>query len=337
MNAIVVVGMGFGDEGKGALVDSLCERYKADLVVRTGAHQAAHNVIRGSHHTFSQFGSGTLYGSRTYLDKDMLIEPIAMNKEACALTLMGIKPYSLLTVHPDCPVTTWYHKAANARCQKTIRDGTCGVGIWETRKHSRSNEYLRAKDLKCFDTILNKLELIDEYYCDFPSPYILEFAKELYEFSKNIKIGEQPDSKFTIFEGSQGVLLDENKGTVPHVTGSTITTERAEEICKQNNLKYEVVGVIRSYHTRHGNGPFGEECYIKENHNSGGMAGIFRRGPFSKKWFDFACNIQSVNSIFINHLDKCPENPNNIMDYVRSKHPIKGLGFGPSSNEKVYL
>jgi len=68
--AIVTVGLGFGDEGKGAAVDFLCRRHGADLVVRySGGSQAGHNVQLpdGRRHTFSQFGAGTLAGVSTYL------------------------------------------------------------------------------------------------------------------------------------------------------------------------------------------------------------------------------------------------------------------------------
>ena len=87
---IIVVDLGFGDAGKGATVDWLCSD-QADLgvaaVVRfNGGAQAAHNVTVGErHHTFSQFGSGTLSGVPTFLSRFVLFEPIALAREARAV------------------------------------------------------------------------------------------------------------------------------------------------------------------------------------------------------------------------------------------------------------
>ena len=69
MKAIITVGLGFGDEGKGATVDYLARSLNADLVVRfCGGAQAGHNVQLpdGGRHTFAQFGAGTFAGARTY-------------------------------------------------------------------------------------------------------------------------------------------------------------------------------------------------------------------------------------------------------------------------------
>ena len=86
--AIITVGLGFGDEGKGATVDFLARKLEADLVVRyCGGSQAGHNVQLpdGRRHTFSQFGAGTLAAARTYLGPNVIIDPQSM------MYLKGIK------------------------------------------------------------------------------------------------------------------------------------------------------------------------------------------------------------------------------------------------------
>src|SRR5437773_11389748 len=92
--AIIVIGLAFGDEGKGSIVDFLTRRYNAHTVVRfNGGPQAGHNVVTsdGRHHTFSQFGSGTFVpGVRTLLSRFVLIEPYAMFKEAAHLNDIGV-------------------------------------------------------------------------------------------------------------------------------------------------------------------------------------------------------------------------------------------------------
>src|SRR5437867_5170194 len=113
--AIITVGLGFGDEGKGAAVDSLCRVHGADLVVRyCGGSQAGHNVQLpdGRRHTFSQFGAGTLAAARppwprTYHGPNVVIDPPALLREAQHLAELGVeRPTALLTVHPRCLVTT---------------------------------------------------------------------------------------------------------------------------------------------------------------------------------------------------------------------------------------
>src|SRR5207248_10196176 len=112
--AIVTVGLGFGDEGKGAAVDFLCRRHGADLVVRySGGSQAGYNVQLpdGRRHTFSQFGAGTLAGARTYLGQPVIIHPTALVREAEHLRKLGVAaPFEMLTVHPRCLVSTYFHQ-----------------------------------------------------------------------------------------------------------------------------------------------------------------------------------------------------------------------------------
>src|SRR6476646_4048219 len=114
--AIITVGLGFGDEGKGATVDFLARRLGADLVVRyCGGSQAGHNVELpdGRRHTFSQFGAGTLAPQRprTYLGPNVVIDPPALLREARHLEGLGVAdPFGLLSVHPRCLVTTYWHR-----------------------------------------------------------------------------------------------------------------------------------------------------------------------------------------------------------------------------------
>src|SRR5690242_399336 len=138
--AIITVGLGFGDEGKGATVDYLTRAYDADLVVRyCGGSQAGHNVelSDGRRHTFSQFGAGTLVRGRdrprTYLGPNVVIDPPAMLREARHLAELGVEePLSLLTIHPRCLVTTVWHRTLNRLRELSRgedRHGSCGQGV----------------------------------------------------------------------------------------------------------------------------------------------------------------------------------------------------------------
>ncbi|MGE3913811.1 MAG: adenylosuccinate synthetase, partial [Chloroflexota bacterium] len=92
--AYILVGLGFGDEGKGAWTDYLARTEPVHTVVRfNGGAQAGHNVVTpdGRHHTFAQFGSGTLVrGVNTHLSRYMLVNPLAMLKEDEALQALGV-------------------------------------------------------------------------------------------------------------------------------------------------------------------------------------------------------------------------------------------------------
>jgi adenylosuccinate synthase len=311
MSAIITVGMGFGDETKGGTVDYLCERNKSDLVVRyTGGHQAAHCVVRelfGSKvdHIFSQFGSGTLLGVPTYLDRHMIIEPLAMRNEAEALQrITGKNPYVGLTVHPECPVTTPYSKIANLTDKENIEHGSCGLGIWKTRLLDRLGISLKAKDLKSLDTIVQKVSVISAHY---GMKFDIDICKALFLASEWIYTGEFPEVDNIVFEGAQGVLLDENcVDQYPHVTGSTTLPTHAIERCKDLGVKYQIYGITRTYATRHGAGPMLDESLdIPEKHVDP-VPGKFRTGYLDITRLRKTIKQIQPDHIMISHCDRYP-------------------------------
>src|SRR5258708_1704472 len=171
--AIVTVGLGFGDEGKGAAVDFLCRRHRADLVVRyCGGSQAGHNVQLpdGRRHTFSQFGAGTFVGVPTYIGPRVVLHPTALVREAAHLEELGIAdPFRTLTVHPRCLISTWLHQAANQLrelARGDARHGSCGHGIGETRSDwlQRGDDAVFARDLRDPATLREKLELLRQRF-----------------------------------------------------------------------------------------------------------------------------------------------------------------------------
>jgi adenylosuccinate synthase len=152
---VIVVDLGYGDAGKGTIVDWLCARPEQGSGVLAGARpprtvvrfnggaQAAHNVVTrdGRQHTFAQFGSGTFApGVRTHLSRFMLVDPLALAAEAAHLAAAGVADaLDRLTVDRDALLTTPYHRAANrARelARGTDRHGSCGIGIGETARYS---------------------------------------------------------------------------------------------------------------------------------------------------------------------------------------------------------
>ena len=173
MKAIITVGLGFGDEGKGATVDYLARTLNSDLVVRyCGGPQAGHNVQLpdGRRHTFSQFGAGTLAGAKTYLGPRVIISPTRMVPEAEHLRELGIAdPFELLMVHPDCLVSTAFHVIMNRLREASRGDerhGSCGAGVGETRNYwlRYGQDAIFAKDLLDTSCLRTKLALLRDRF-----------------------------------------------------------------------------------------------------------------------------------------------------------------------------
>ena len=137
--ALVVVGLGLGDEGKGSVVDALVRRHDASLVVRfNGGPQAAHHVVspEGKLHCFSQFGAGTLVpGVRSHLARFVAVDPLALARENAALQALGVDDaLPRLSVDPRCVVVTPVHRALNRIREMTRgegRHGSVGIGVGE--------------------------------------------------------------------------------------------------------------------------------------------------------------------------------------------------------------
>jgi len=142
--AFLVVDLGFGDAGKGLLSYYLVRTTGARWVVRfNGGAQAGHNVVTtdGRHHTFSQVGAGSFVpGVRTYLARDMVVHPTALDSEARHLARVGVADaMRRMHVDPECRVTTPFHQAST-RVRELLRGaarhGSCGVGVGETVRDS---------------------------------------------------------------------------------------------------------------------------------------------------------------------------------------------------------
>jgi adenylosuccinate synthase len=251
MADFAVTGLGFGDEGKGSTVNYLCSLHPDSLVVRySGGHQAGHTVIQeGRKHIFSSFGSGTLNGNPTYWSKYCTINPVGIVKELDILLEKGASP--LLYIDDDCPVTTPYDIRANQK--RDFENGTCGVGVGTTIQREENHYSLKYKDL--FDpTIFKiKLDLIKKYYDTDNQKDIDIFLNCAFAITRSKfidRVQGMPEYPNYIFEGSQGLLLDQNIGFFPHVTRSNTGSKNI--ISMGFNPKLYLV--TRAYQTRHGNG-----------------------------------------------------------------------------------
>jgi adenylosuccinate synthase len=341
--AILTVGLGFGDEGKGAAVDFLARRYAADLVVRyCGGSQAGHNVELpdGRRHTFSQFGAGTLASPappRTHLGPRVVIDPLAILREAAHLSEMGVKhPLDLLTVHPRCLVTTRWHKALNRLRELSRggeRHGSCGQGIGEARSYwlAHGPDAVFAADLHDLDVLREKLDLqrqrvllelqgfihrIDAGALEEMDLWDLTaeaVAGDLHEAGERLALSaEMPACETAIFEGAQGVLLDEYRGFHPHTTWSTVTPHHAWELVQQAGAEeVAVLGITRAYATRHGEGPlptFSPEWTARlqdPGNPPNAWQGSLRCGWLDLPLLRYAAAVAGpLDGLVVNHLDQ---------------------------------
>jgi adenylosuccinate synthase len=346
MTCWLLCGMCFGDEGKGATTDALVRRYGADLIIRyNGGSQCAHNVItpEGKHFTFCQFGSGsTVPNVKTYLSRFMLVDPSTMMVEAEEHAKGGL--YNLMRrtyVDKNAFVVTRYHKAINRILEKSRKDsrhGSTGMGIGATREMSLSwpDRVLTVGDLQNRQKMKEKLyfirtrarERVKNVPVQSKSPECLynehEVLKDDHLFNwyldrytawtREVNIVDEPPRVRTgiVFEGAQGMLLDETFGFQPHTTWTDITFTNAITILKEIGYSSPIykIGVLRSYYTRHGDGPFPSQdqammLTMKEDHNKWEeFTGDFRFGNFDIPLAIKALNdIKGVDYLAINHMD----------------------------------
>lgn len=251
-----VVGLGFGDEGKGRVVDWLCSHNHDSLVIRySGGQQAGHTVeFNGTRHVFSNFGSGTLRERPTYWSAFCSVDPQGICNEYDLLLSKNIMNPSLW-IDLKAPITTPYDKWHNIRRDSVLNHGTCGVGVGSTFDREEHHYHLLAEDLLYMHIFKLKLEEIREYYKFKEKPEVTE--KFLGECKRMLELVELTDSTIMedyeelIFEGSQGLMLDQNFGIFPHVTRSS-TGKKNIQLLSSNVIPYLVT---RCYETRHGNGP----------------------------------------------------------------------------------
>jgi len=307
--AVIVQGLGFGDEGKGATVDFLVRELSADLVVRyCGGFQAAHTVCRldGSHHTFSQFGAGTLAGAATYLSQHVIVHIGALQAEAAHLRALGVaEPLDKFIMHPHALVATEYARAINRireLARGAGRHGSCGQGIGETRRYwlTYGADSITAGDLSHRHRLADKLELqrqrmllelqditrdhntaqVDSLAADLLHASSQELADEMFELGDSVQLSPTPPACQTaIFEGAQGVLLDEWRGFHPYTTWSTVTMHHALEVLATAGAESVcALGLTRAYGSRHGAGPFPTENVESEMVDQGNPHNDWQHG-----------------------------------------------------------
>jgi adenylosuccinate synthase len=271
-HAFLTVDLGFGDAGKGSIVDFLARAHDAHTVVRyNGGAQAGHRVVTAGaqprEHVFAQFSSGTLAGAATHLSRFMLLDPLAMVAEEQHLRAIGVQDaFGRTTIDERALVITPFQRAVNRLkelARGAGRHGSCGMGIGETMVDwlEHGERALFAGDLAKPDALHAKLAFLHEINlakaralrADLPGDEAAarewgllasDWAEWLIDSYRDfagqacIVPGGHLHSILrrpgtVVFEAAQGVLLDEWNGFHPYTTWSTTTLENAELLLKE--------------------------------------------------------------------------------------------------------
>lgn len=289
--AQVVIGAQFGDEGKGRLIDYRAALIGGDgIVVRfNGGAQAGHTVVtpEGRRHVFSHIGSGAFAGAATLLSRFFVSNPILFLKELNALAELDVTPTVL--IDPASPVTTPYDMMINQLIEKERgagRHGSCGIGFGETlERHLHPAYALTVGDL-ADDALADRLDAIRRDYAParlvrlgfgdaylreaglFQSDAILErYVEDVRRFLDAVTVMNAPaaiQGRQILFEGAQGLLLDQERGFFPYVTRSHTGLRNVLTLAGEWRLeRLEVTYATRAYLTRHGAGPLPGELAEK--------------------------------------------------------------------------
>ncbi|MEV4117574.1 adenylosuccinate synthetase [Micromonospora sp. NPDC049645] len=330
MRHLAVVDLGYGDAGKGTVVDWLCATRRVHTVVRfNGGAQAAHNVVLrdGRHHTFAQFGAGTFHpGVGTHLSRHVVVDPLALAAEADHLATVGV-PDALdrLTVDGEALLATPYHRAANqAReiARGADRHGSCGLGVGEAVAYglAHPDDAPRVADCDHPALLRRRLGILRDRLTaelgPLDAPPVADCLPAFSGFAERVAIVDGNwlaaalRTGTCVFEGAQGVLLDEWHGFHPYTTWSTTTFANVDSLLAEAGRSGEVtrIGVLRLVTTRHGPGPLVTEDpalpFTDPRNPTNPWQGRFRFGHFDAVAHRYALAAAGgVDGLALTHLD----------------------------------
>ncbi len=317
-SAVVVVGAQWGDEGKGKIVDWLCHR--ADVVVRfQGGHNAGHTLVVGNTtYKLALLPSGLVQGKLSIIGNGVVVDPWHLVDEIARLRDQGIDvtPEKLVLADNASLILPLHRDLDRAResAAGDAKIGTTGRGIgpayedkvgrravrvadladgealdWKiARMLAHHNSLRRGLDLPEVDAHALKAAMMDV------APKVLPYAKPVWRVLEE----QRRQSKKILFEGAQGMLLDVDHGTYPFVTSSNVVAGQAAagSGLGPRAISY-VLGLVKAYTTRVGEGPFPTELHDEIGRKLGEIGrevGVNTGRPRRCGWFDAVLVRQSV-------------------------------------------
>jgi len=337
MANLCVVGLQWGDEGKGKVIDLLTPRF--DIVVRyQGGSNAGHTVVVGGEKfVLHLIPSGILHqGKVCVIGNGVVVDPAVLLQEVDELRKRGVKVGRNLKVSDRAHVVLPYHKTLdrlNEERKGKNRIGTTGRGIGPCYTDKMARLGLRVADLMERQLLASKVKeglaqrdavlgkksraalqraIVNEYsrYADRMRPFVCDTVEYLYKAAKS--------GKRILFEGAQGSLLDVDFGTYPYITSSNASAGGASVGTGIPPRKIDkVLGVMKAYTTRVGGGPFPTEIEGKLGERlreKGAEYGATTGRPRRCGWFDavavrHSAMINGVDAIALMKLDVLSDLP----------------------------
>ena len=330
---IVVLGIQWGDEGKGKIVD-LLTRHVGAVVRFQGGHNAGHTlVVDGQKTILHLIPSGILHSNvKCFIGSGVVLSPTALIQEIGALQDSVTDIEQRLRISHTCPVIMPYHilldkLRESAKGKKAI--GTTGRGIGPAYEDKAARRGIRFGDLLNEDACRSRIEEVLDYHnfvlkhfyhsdtidADDLVRESLTFGEQLAPMVGDVTVEltdciSQGDS--ILFEGAQGTMLDIDHGTYPYVTSSNTTAGAASTGSGVGPMLIDgILGIAKAYTTRVGGGPFPTELFDDTGAilaSRGQEFGSTTGRPRRCGWFDAvmvrrACLINGVSSLCLTKLD----------------------------------
>jgi len=333
MANVVVVGAQWGDEGKGKVVDWLSER--ADVIARfQGGHNAGHTlVIDGTVYKLHALPSGVVRGGKlSVIGNGVVLDPWHLVKEIAGLRGQGVEitPETLMIAENTPLILPIHGELDRAREELTsvAKIGTTGRGIGPAYEDKVGRRSVRVADLGDRATLENRVDRAlvhhnalrrglgqQEVDRDALIAQLTEIAPEILQYAAPVwkVLNEKRQAgKRILFEGAQGALLDVDFGTYPFVTSSNVIAGQAATGTGVGPGAIDfVLGIVKAYTTRVGEGPFPTELHDADGQRLGEQGHEFGTTTGRKRrcgWFDAVlvrqtCATSGVSGISLTKLD----------------------------------
>ena len=333
MANVVVVGAQWGDEGKGKIVDWLSER--ADVVARfQGGHNAGHTlVIDGKVYKLHVLPSGVVRGGKlSVIGNGVVLDPWHLIKEIETLRAQDVKisPETLMIAENTPLILPVHGELDRAREEQNsvAKIGTTGRGIGPAYEDKVGRRVIRVADLADLATLQTRVDRMLAHHNPLRrglgmveidrddlvkqlqeiAPEVLKYAAPVWKvLNEKRKAGKR-----ILFEGAQGALLDVDFGTYPFVTSSNVIAGQAATGTGigPNGIDF-VLGIVKAYTTRVGEGPFPTELFDDDGDRLGTRGHEFGTTTGRKRrcgWFDAClvrqtCATSGVTGISLTKLD----------------------------------
>ncbi len=334
MANVVVVGAQWGDEGKGKIVDWLSER--ADVIARfQGGHNAGHTlVIDGKVYKLNALPSGVVRdGKLSVIGNGVVLDPFHLVNEIANIREQGVEisPETLMIAENTpliLPIHAELDRAREDAASRGTRIGTTGLGIGPAYEDKVGRRSVRVADLANEATLTARIDRALQHHDPLRkglgiapvdregliarlkdiAPQILKYAAPVWKvLNEKRKLGKR-----ILFEGAQGSLLDIDFGTYPFVTSSHVVAGQAAAGTGMGPGAIDfVLGIVKAYTTRVGEGPFPTELDDEDGNRLGARGHEFGTVTGRKRrcgWFDAAllrqtCAISGMNGIALTKLD----------------------------------